>query len=639
MYTPKELQPHAPEAYAGKVPVMDSPDLRRVMAIPRRAVTVEGSDFATAIASRVIERFGRGPRKCRCAEILRELGESPRPCLTTPNHVQALALYEMHLAHGMLGPIGVGHGKTVLDLLAPLAVQNVRTAVLLVPSGVVEQLVLEYQLLSEHFRVPYLIVHGKHEQEWAVPDAPVLHVYPYSLLQMASATTWLEQIKPDLIIADECDRLRNADTATTARVLRYFYAHGTTRFCAWSGSMTDAKIADYAHLAALALRQFSPLPIARDVVDDWARCLDARTEDESAAPAGALRLLCADDRETVEHAFSRRLTETQGVIATDAPAIKAKLIVAQRHPPETPRTILDALAHLRQTKERPDGDLLLDALSVVRCARELACGFFYRWTFPRGEPRDTIDAWKNARRSWRQELVRKLAKRDAHLDSPLLCARAAMRWYKERVDADYREIEADDIDADDDERENMEEGEIARLPSWHAKAWPAWRDIRYAVQPVSEPVWVDTFLAEDAARWAWEYRGIVWYDSNALGQKIAEMSNLHLHTGGPDASRLIGAETGDYSIVASINSHGRGRNGLQFKWADQIITQLPSSSAKTEQVLGRLHRIGQRAPVVRTWYYSHTKELQRSLDTLTSRAGYVESTIGASQKFLAGLSG
>ena len=109
-----------------------------------------------------------------------------------------------------------------------------------------------------------------------------------------------------------------------------------------------------------------------------------------------------------------------------------------------------------------------------------------------------------------------------------------------------------------------------------------------------------------------------------------------MHGGGSGAGVRIAAERGDRSIVASIRSHGTGRDGLQRLFCDQLVVQPPSSSSAWEQLLGRLHRIGQEAEIVRASFYRHTVEMAAAVDQAMSRALYVESTIGASQKIRVG---
>ncbi len=552
---------------------------------------------------------------CRCRTKLN------RECITTLRLTQAWALYEIGIGSGLLGPIGVGHGKTILDLLAPLALRNCRTAVLLVPPGLVTQLIAEYLLISEHFRVPSLWCHGS-DYKAIVEGAPVLHVFPYSRLCKASATTWLESMLPDAIIADEVHKLRHADTATTSRVLRYFGAHPETRFCGWSGSITDSSIRDYGHLAALALRFSSPLPLDPEVLEEWSRAIDPS---DVPAPMGALEALC-EQGESLHAGFHRRLVETPGVITTSEPAVDCDLTIRERSAPPIPDVVAEALDTLRAEWIRPDGEELVEAIEVARCAWQLACGFYYRWIFPpiNGVPQRArvIEDWFKARKAWRRELRSFVAARKPHLDSPELCENAAARAWQPGIEMRPDEVTWRKSDG---------------LPLWRSHTYPAWRAIKDKVKHETETVRLHPFLAEDACAWAADNRGVVWYDKRAFGEWVAELSGLPRHGGGPGAGPRIMAEKGNRSIIASIKSHGTGRDGLQRLFRTQLVANPPPSATDWEQLLGRLHRVGQNASSVEAWFYRHTPELRAHVDQALRRAVYVQGTLGSAQKLRTGI--
>lgn len=595
-FAPRQWQATAPDDWSRKPAVTRTEDLRRVRDLPRRPRP--DADRLEAMVELMTKRYRIGNGTCACATWNRK-------CITRLRPAQAWALFEIGLRGGLLGPIGVGHGKTILDILVPFALQS-RLALLLVPAALVTQLIAEYELVSQHFRVPSLVVHGLDYVSVRAGE-PVLHAMSYERMSRSDATDFLERHRYDAIVADEVHKLRHASATRTSRVLRYFAAHPETKFCGWSGSVTDKSLKDYAHLSALALREGSPLPLVPEVVEEWAAAIDPS---DWPAPGGALLELC-EPGEHVSSGFHRRLVETQGVVTTEQPAIDAELVIVERNAPEIPDAVAEHLDALRDTWCRPDGEELIDALSVARCARELACGFYYRWIFPRGEPVPLILDWLDARRDWHRELRYKLKQRAEYLDSPLLLSRAARRAWG------------------DDPNEND-------LPEWKATHWPRWRDVRNEVRPEIQTVRVDDYLARDAAAWAAENRGIVWYESRALGEWVAEISGLPLHGGGAQARARIAAEQGDRSIVASIRSHGTGRDGLQFLFCEQLIAQPPSSSMAWEQLLGRLHRVGQESPVIRAEFYRHTVEMAAAVDQAMSRALYVESTIGAAQKIRVG---
>lgn len=573
-------------------------DLERIYALPRRAATDEGTARAASLVDLMTERLAR-PRKGRC-----DCASMGRKCITRLKTKQAESLFEAPIAGGLLGPIGVGHGKTGLDILMPLVMPGCQLAVLLVPPQLRTQLMGDYLAWREHFHVPSIRIGdmGGH----IVPGAPSLHVIPYTIFSRPESTDLLERLNPDLIIADEVHKLRHKDTARTGRLLRYFAAHPDTRFCGWSGTILAKSIKDKAHLAALALRYGSPLPLNPGTVDEWANAIDPS---DWPAPPGALKIFI-QGTESLHSAVHRRIVETRGVVATRESAIGASIILRDRKPPIIPPEIVRRLRELRTTWLRPDGEELVDGLEVNRCAKELASGFFYRWRFPRGEDPRLIEDWYRKRKAWRRELREKLKDRVPHLDSPGLCENAAIRAY---APAPYK----------------------GDLPLWHALNWPAWAEISESVKPEPETIWIDEYLARDAVAWAKENRGIIWYEHSAFGKKVSELGGLPLHGGGPLAESRILAETGKRSIVVSIKSHGTGRDGLQRLFDTQLIANPPAGGDAWEQLLGRLHREGFEGNEVTTDVYRHTQEYADAIDRALQQARFVEGVMGSHQKLLA----
>lgn len=592
-------------------PVGDSPDLQRVLAIARRPVVDLEADSDESRGAALVElmtsRLARPNDKCRCAE-LRGRSFKGDPCIKSLKPVQAWALWEASVSGGLCGLIGVGHGKTGLDILAPMVVPGCRVAVILIPPGLRGQLVRDYELWSQHFRVPSLITDdgvGGH----IVSGAPALHVVPYSRLSRPESTALLEGIGPDTIIADEADRLRHPRTAGTGRFLRYLAEHPRTRLVWWSGTPTSTSIRDYAHLSAWALRDGSPVPIDHNIVAEWALAIDPS---DNPAPVGKLIQLCKPG-EHIHEGFGRRLRETRGVVSTKGGAVSIPLYLRERKTTLPPK--LAAMLRVLRDPDveggwtRPDGEELTDILSVQACARQLACGFYYRWRYPRGESEQLIAEWFRKRKSWHKEVRERLKDPREHLDSPKLCENAAERWRLGRPD-----------------RENA--------PTWAAQTWTAWREIADQVQPVPEAVWVDDWLARDAAEWARSRKGVVWYVNTAWGRLVAELAGLPLHGGGPDAEREILREDGSRSVIASVKAHGRGRDGLQWRFCEQLIQFPPSSGSEIEQLLGRLHRVGQDAPAVGGWVYRHSMEICDALDSAHRKARYIQGTMGTLQKLL-----
>lgn len=621
-------------------PVEMSADLRRILDLPRRVPLDVESPRAEALVEMMTARWSRNvpSGECACARIDPRIAAGKRRCITHLKPTQAWVLYEIGVHGGVLCNIPVGAGKTFLDVMALMAYAElgVRNGLLLVPPNLMAQLHRDARLINEHFQVPKMLFHDdrKEKRKRIEGDlgAPILHVLPYSRLSQPTSSDWVRNLDPDAIIADEVDRLANPSGAGSSRIFRYFLGRGDTRpvyFAGWTGSLTDQSITEYAHLSALALRESSPLPLDKGALMSWARAVDAS---DNPAPPGELGQLCDEERDEdpntvdgVREAFRRRLAETPGFIISTEVSVSVDLEITKREAPPVPAIIEKALAMVRGSWVRPDtlvgsdyDEELVQATEVAKVARELASGIFYRWKFPRihGEPQriETIKEWKDARREWNRELRSVLRDREEWLDSPKLCELAAQRFWGDRPKRDDR-------------------------PEWDSATWCRWRDVKDLVKYEVEPCRVSDYLAADAAEWARSHLGIVWYGMTDFGQWVAELSGLPLHTGGPKAEERIMAETGGRSIIASIESHGRGRDGLQVLYSQQLVSQPPSSSRRWEQLLGRLERDGQRAERVTAEYYAPTDELQAAFDTALLRAGYVRGTQGQTHKLIRGTQG
>jgi hypothetical protein len=635
-------------------PVPNTPDVGRVADLPRRRQVdltytegpggerVLADPTAQALVDVMNERLRRPDwqrEDCRCAEIAPERvsARRPKPCITSLKAAQAWALYEAPLVGGLIGLLAVGSGKSALGFLSPLVMPNCKLAVGLVPSNLVEQFVKEYLLWREHWRVPAL-VYGKQQGFYYRDGAPrsTLHLVPYSILSRPDSTALLKSLKPDFVFADEMDKLANKQSARGGRFTRLFAEAPDTRFLGWTGTAWDKSIMECQHLCAYALRGGSPLPLSAHVAQYWALAIDPG---ERPAQPGALRKFCAPG-ETLREGFHRRLVETPGVVATREGAVDVPHCIVERPVAEVPETIL-ALLQMVRSGERPDHEELVDPMEVARVACEVAMGFYYRWVFPREErgpdgklteaARDRIDLWFERRKAWRKELRDKLRRREEHLDSEKLCEEAAARYYAGHPDAlaalgDGRCPALESLAA-----APRYEGE---LPTWDAATYLAWKRVEDSVYHETEAVWVDDYLARDAAEWALSRRGICWYKHDAFGQRVAELSGLPLHAGGPGAEQRILAERGDRSIVASMQSHGRGRDGLQYLFSEQLVPAWPSSGRMTEQLLARIHRVGQSAPRVVSETYRHVEELRQAFDQACARGRFAHSTWGASQKVL-----
>jgi hypothetical protein len=619
------------EAWGSRPAVGRSAELTRILALPRRTPELDGTERADAITQQQTARYTRGPRACRCAEIDPER-HAAEGCIDRLRFVQAWALREIAICGGLVGMIGVGHGKTLLDLLAPFAFLHHMPpgtdpesllVVLLVPPKLAGQLVEDYDYLGEHWQMPSMVIQGRPNDDRLRPGVPKLQVMPYSRLQRPEATDWMRRVRPHAIVSDECHKLRNRDSATVSRVERFIKENPGTRVAAWSGSITSNSITNHAHLSGWALGEGSPLPREKAVVANWSTAIDPSKNpaDPGALLDGLIATGCCKPGESLYKGIRRRQCETLGVVTTSTSSADCKLEILERTPPPVPKRLQDLIAQALKVHPdgsaawtRPDGEELVTALQAVECACTIACGFHYRWIFPHNEfPRDEqlVLTWIERRRLFFQELRAKLKHRDEHIDSPELAIRAAQRAYGMRP-------------------------RDRNLPEWRSQMYLPWHEIKDQVKPEQDSVWLDDFLVDDAAAWAREHRGIVWFQYGPFGRRFAQKYKLPYYGAGKGAREALLAEDGSRSILVSIDAHGTGTNGLQFKFNEVLYPNLPAGGDMWEQSLGRVRRPGQPADVVRAWFHMHTRELRRRVRNALRAAYYVAGTTPMQQQILGG---
>jgi hypothetical protein len=499
---------------------------------------------------------------------------------------QARALAHLRAAGGLLGPIGTGHGKGLLTMLAPHAV-DAKRPVLLLPASM---------------RVPYAEERVKFAPHWRIAEPRVVS---YTDLSVESGADLLERLAPDLIVADEAHNLRHPESARTRRIIGYFLRHPETRFVALSGTLTKRSLADYAHLAELALRERAPVPLDRWDLAAWCRILDARGEPQSDSDWRSLAPVFPDWEQHGERRqiiarkrYSAVLTSCPGVVATSDASVSASLYLHRRPLPLEPDSpIAESLRELERTWTRPDGEELPDPLALARVGRQVSQGFYYRWAWPTGVP-DL--AWLSSRNRWAAWVRYTLGRALPDLDSPARVEKA-LRAGRLR-----------------DERGG------SLLRAWDAES--------HKLPPPVEAVWFSDEVVQDVLRWALErvergVGGIVWYADVAMGDRL-RVCGLPVYDAGEQVPRVPDP---DCPVIAcSIAAHGTGKN-LQA-WADNLILAMPTSGDLAEQLVSRTHRAGQEADEVHVETYAHTRFFRKGLFQALADARYIEDTFGTPQR-------
>lgn len=533
--------------------VVRSNELARIAALPRRVWEAD----PTVAAARV-----------DLAEMLRVPGGTMELWPT-----QAAALIEAATCQGLFAPIGVGRGKALISLLAPV-VMDARRPLLLVPAQLRDQTLRKV--------IPEMRRH------WRLH--PDLEVRGYSELSLAKNCHMLDVMEPDVIVLDECHAVKAAGTARTKRLKSYLRERPETRVVAMSGTVTRRSLKDYWHLLLWALKpDLAPIPATWQEMQAWADALDADADPRG--EPGALLDFCEEGDEDPRDGYRRRLVQSPGVVATSESELGTSLRIV-RYPVAVPGPIRTHIDLMRATWETPGGDAISEAVDLWRHARELACGFFYRW-----DPLPPVE-WLQARKAWK-------------------------RYVRETLRTNRRGLDSELLVAGDAERQDPKPPE-----------WEAWCDVRDTFEPNTVPEWLDDYAVEAAAEWLRgtesEGGGICWIEHVAFGERLAAASGFPYFGAGAKASGAILDATGP--IIASVRAHSEGKN-LQ-RWARSLVMACPPSGKTWEQLLGRTHRAGQLADEVVVEVALHVEELEQGFVQAVADARYIEQTTGARQKLL-----
>lgn len=506
--------------------------------------------------------------------------------------VQVAALLAIRDVSGGFLPIGVGHGKSWIAVLAATACDR-ELAIILAPSGTLSQLRETHRELSEHY------------------DVRPAEFVSYAALSRPDGGDLLRRILADhgvtadraVLVLDEAHKIRTPTAARTMRVVRFAVAHPELAIVAMSGTMTSRSIRDMGHLAEMALRENSPIPRERRDLDLWSRCLDvdgfpSARDWQGLKPlsdwgaCGWEQLRGEQRQRFARGTFNLRLESAPGVVATRDASVDCSLYLATHDDAVTADEILELLEVVDQG-DHPSGEPLVDDLETVRVKRQLALGFWYQWVWPNG----VIDeVWLAARRAWGRYVRRELeANAREGYDSPSLV---------------YAQCE-------------LEHRQGSRK-AIH-RAWAAWSLERHKPQPPTVARWVNWTLLECAMSWARANDGIVWYQSDAVAREL-QARGLPTYLAGDQVPRHR------HACAMSIRAHGTGLN-LQA-WDRALVLEPPSSGSTWEQLLGRLHRQGQESDEVVWEVLTHLPVFESAMRTARRQAEYIQATSGQRQKLL-----
>lgn len=476
--------------------------------------------------------------------------------------VQAQALHELYMMRGLAAPITVGGGKTLISFLAPVVLEAKRP-LLVIPASLRDKTETEFRKLERH---------------WEGRRAKITIIH-YANLSHENGMELLRKINPDLIIADECHRLKNPRAACTKRVIRWMDENPETVFLALSGTFTDRSLKDYAHITEWCLPKVMPLPRQWSTLVEWCQAVDEKVQTRMAP--GALselyneeerKLAGKDELAAVRMAVRRRFEETPGVVASLGSEVHASLRI---NPviPKMSKAVDDLFSTLRDTWCTPEGEEIASPVDMWRHAQELAMGFVYRWDPP--APAD----WMYARSNWAK------------------CCRHILKYNRTELDSEKPVISA--------VKRGEYDGKILYNEGFPVgdgtvdQVLNRWLDIKPAFVPNSVPVWYHDEMLQAVAKWMKQKPGIVWVSHVAFGYRLKEITGApYYRQSGREVETKAHVSTAvpkhGSIIVAMGNTEGQN---LQA-WHRNLVTCPPPRGRIWEQLIGRTHREGQEADEV-----------------------------------------
>lgn len=642
--------------------VSDTPEMRRVLALPRR-------DWKVAIQHNDLYK--------RMTQAYRVPGGTQELRL-----IQAACLAEAHDTGGLFAPVGAGEGKTLIQYLLPVVMPNIQRPMAVVPSGLVDKTWDEFKEYQKHW-----VCHPA----FMTRDRFLEHIIGYQSLGRDSGRDALQHKLPQLVIPDEVHYLANREGAARAkRFDRFMLANPNTIVCGMSGTISNRSIMEYWHIAYWCLKSRLFLPRVQAEAERWSDVLDEKKTDsigrrgigamwflfndeekkiafpERTAPLGRTQQMpnffYEDQTRMARKAYARRMVDTPGVICStdERPACSLRIV---RHDIEPNETVKQHLRNLRPKGDMPgftpNGEVVTTPFEMWRIARQIACGFYYKWV--PAAPKE----WLSARNTWNW-LVQQVTQPDGqlrekyahlHLDSPFQVALAITGANSETFDEDAS-ARAAGLDPDaipdgytiydwrDDEGRSIRDPVYAQRVAHERKAsitdptlvtaYQKWAAIRgtFKVNVVDE--WVDDTVLKFCVEWMRKKgSGIVWTEHRGFGKRLAQL----LGTGfcsdkGRDENKKTLESYAGRPVVASTSANSEGRN-LQA-WHNNLVVTIMPLGKLVEQNIARTHRQYQKADTVYWEYVVACEEQDRGFDQIMADARYAQDTLKKSQRILYG---
>jgi hypothetical protein len=565
----------------------------------------------------------------------------------------AVAIYEA--TGGLLAPVKVGGGKTLISLMVAEKAyrKGIEKILLIVPPEILPQL-LDHDIRWARPRVsisyPIFSLGGRTSaarRALAYSNKKGLYILPYSLLSVKDTEEVLNAIHPGLIIADEGHRVAKFNAARTRR-LRNYIEDARPEFAVMSGTVTSKSIQDFWHLAKWSLGDNNPLPNATSLAMEWAAVIDATAETEGFVPRGmsaammplvhwAAKNFPGEYPETVKgfrEAFQKRLMSAPGVV-TGGGDIGTSLtlanvpVVDKELCPGWPE--LDEL--IKGVTERwmtPNGDEIEHAIHCFKWMYEIAGAGFYNelyWPTP-----DNFAKRRILSASVADEILDKAKKHHV-----------AGQDYFRMLRSYLTDCPKSGMDTPMLVGAEMARNGAANVPPWLYDPWRYWRSLDFTGRPDrdSRAVRVCDYKIRAAVEWVkglTEPGALIWVWHQEVGKWITEaltaagIECVHCPAGDAYNRIIIDPANKDKKLVVSIAAHGTGKNLQHFQ--QQYFLQWPRSAVTAEQALGRTHRSGQAADELVVFTNLTLEFDQCNFASCLNDSLYIHQTTGNRQKLI-----
>lgn len=597
--------------------------------------------------------------------------------------LQIDAAYTYETKGGLLGPIGVGWGKTLITLLCAMIGIRRRgheRVMINVPTEVFSQLT-ETDLPAARKRlaldgIPFWIVNGDGRNRMRIAQQPGsgVWIYSYSSISTKAGHEELMAINPTLFICDEAHFLASPNSARTRRwtsVIKHAHELFVTKkvaatlkargveCVAISGTITKKSLEDYAHLAEWALGDNSPIPIAWTALSLFTSMIDATVKGTTLTNIdyermaqlvewarlngfdvyadAAARGVHLSVQEATRESFRYRMNTAPGVVATADAGVDCSLIISWSEPPrpvnEESERMVELMRAVVEDMKTPDGDVIDYGMHTYKWLWELSTGFYNSLVWPTVEQ---LRALWVSRGKPISDMEAEALLQAAYTHHELLQAyHKELRFFldgRHQPGIDTPMLVAREIVeqlANRPDRENK-----VKFPQKLVDAYKAQKAAFFDDLPKRkpEPIRVCSYKIDAAVEWCREYQkegGLIWYHHPAVGLWLVEKLRA---AGIPHTHAQAGEDKEAYKpgLVVASYAHATGKN-LQHQCRN-LILEMRREADKMEQMLGRTHRSMQEADDVRCDVMVSNGFDLALFNAIIRDADYIQSTTGMSQR-------